>query len=205
MNRGIIRTAGIAALSATMLLTGCGKMNPDSTLVTINTGDGTKDTISLGYGNFAARYQQAMYDQYMLAYYGEGMWKSDAMTNTGETFEEETKSSVLDEMEGQYLCKLHAADYDIALTEEQTTAIADAAAQFIADNPAETIEEMGATEEYVKQYLEYRTYYSLVSDAAKEQADADITEDDCWMRTFSYVVFDTTGKQDESGAMVQYT
>ena len=205
MNRGIIRTAGIAALSATMLLTGCGKMNPDSTLVTINTGDGTKDTISLGYGNFAARYQQAMYDQYMLAYYGEGMWKSDAMTNTGETFEEETKSSVLDEMEGQYLCKLHAADYDIALTEEQTTAIADAAAQFIADNPAETIKEMGATEEYVKQYLEYRTYYSLVSDAAKEQADADITEDDCWMRTFSYVVFDTTGKQDESGAMVQYT
>ncbi len=204
MNKGFCRIAGMALLSSAVLFTGCGELNPDDTLVTINTGDGTKDTISLGYGNFAARYLQATYDQYMLAYYGESMWTTD-MSGTGSTFQEDIKDGVLDDIEAQYLTKLHASDYGVELTEEQNTAIADAAAQFMSDNPAETLEAMGATEDYVKEYLEYRTYYSLVSEAAKEAADADITDDQCWMRTFSYVEFDTTGTTDDTGATVEYT
>ena len=199
-----MKTVGVAALAAATLFTGCGSLNPDATLVTINTGDGTKDTISLGYGNFVARYQQSMYDQYLLSYYGEGMWTTD-MSGTGSTFEDDTKESVLDEMEEQYLTKIHAADYEITLSEEQNTAIAEAAAKFIADNSKEALEELGATEEYVKEYLEYRTYYSLVSEAAKEASDADITDEACWMRTFSYVTFDTSGTTDEEGNPVEFT
>ena len=105
----------------------------------------------------------------------------------------------------QWIVDKWTADYGVELTEEQNTAISDAAAQFMADNSAETIEEMGATEEYVNQYLEYRTYYSLVSDAAKESLDADISDDDCWMRTFTYVVFDTTGTTSDDGTLVEYT
>lgn len=204
MNKNMVKSAGIAALAAAVLFTGCSKFNPDTTLVTINTGDGTKDTISLGYANFAARYQQSMYDQYLLAYYGEGMWSTD-MTGTGSTMEDDTKEGVLEDIENQYLAKLHASDYDITLTDEQNTAIAEAAAKFISDNPAETLEVMGATEEYVKQYLEYRTYYSLVSNAAMEEAGETISDEDCWMRTFSYVLFDTTGTTDEDGNAVEYT
>lgn len=204
MNKNIIKSTGIAALAAAVLFTGCSKFNPDTTLVTINTGDGTKDTISLGYGNFAARYQQSMYDQFLLAYYGEGMWSTD-MTGTGSTMEDDTKEGVLEDIESQYLAKLHASDYGITLTDEQNTAIAEAAAKFISDNPKETMEIMGATEEYVKQYLEYRTYYSLVSNAAMEEAGQTIADEDCWMRTFSYVLFDTTGTTDEEGNAVEYT
>lgn len=204
MNKNIVKSAGIAALAAAVLFTGCSKFNPDTTLVTINTGDGTKDTISLGYANFAARYQQSMYDQYLLAYYGESMWSTD-MTGTGSTMEDDTKEGVLEDIENQYLAKLHASDYDIALTDEQNTAIAEAAAKFMSDNPEETLEIMGATEEYVKQYLEYRTYYSLVSNAAMEEAGESISDEDCWMRTFSYVLFDTTGTTDEEGNAVEYT
>lgn len=199
-----MKTVGVAALAAATLFTGCGSLNPDAILVTINTGDGTKDTISLGYGNFVARYQQSMYDQYLLSYYGESMWTTD-MSGTGSTFEDDTKESVLEEMEEQYLAKIHAADYEITLSEEQNTAIAEAAAKFIADNSKETLEELGATEEYVKEYLEYRTYYSLVSEAAKEASDADITDEACWMRTFSYVSFDTSGTTDEDGNPVELT
>lgn len=204
MNKNIVKSTGIAALAAAVLFTGCSKFNPDTTLVTINTGDGTKDTISLGYANFAARYQQSMYDQYLLSYYGEGMWSTD-MSGTGSTMEDDTKEGVLEDIENQYLTKLHASDYDIALTDEQNKAIADAAAKFISDNPAETLEVMGATEEYVKEYLEYRTYYSLVSNAAMEEAGESISDEDCWMRTFSYVLFDTTGTTDEEGNKVEYT
>lgn len=204
MNAERIKSAGIAALTAAVLLTGCSNINPNATLVTINDGKGTKETISLGYGNFAARYQQSMNDLYLMPYYGEGMWKTD-MTGTGTTLEETTKDGVLNDMEEQYLAKKHAADYGVELTEEQNKAIADAAAKFISDNSAESLEEMGATEEYVKKYLEDRTIYSLVSDAAKKEADPDISEEDCWMRKFTYVVFDTTGTKDENGGVVEFT
>ncbi|SEA11631.1 foldase protein PrsA [Pseudobutyrivibrio sp. ACV-2] len=198
-----IKSAGLAALSAAVLLTGCGKLDQNATLVTIKNGD-TTDTISLGYGNFAARYQQSMYDQFLLSYYGEGMWSSD-MTGSGSTMQDETKDNVLDEIENQYLAKAHAADYNVSLTDDQKKAIADAAAKFISDNPEETIKEMGATEDIVKEYLENRTYYTLVEKAAKEAADPDISEKDTWMRSFTYVLFDTNGKKDEDGNTVEYT
>ncbi len=192
-----MKSACIAALSAAVLFTGCGKIDPNETLVTIKNGDKT-DTISLGLGNFAARYQQSMYDQYLLSYYGESMWKQD-MSGSGSTLQDETKDGVLEELENQYLAKAHAADYNISLTDEQKKAIEDAAKKFISDNEKESLEEMGATEDIVKEYLENRTYYNLVADAAKKEADKDITEDDCWMRTFSYVLFDTTNKTTEDG------
>ena len=194
-----VKSACVAALSAAVLLTGCGNLNPKETLVTVKNGDNT-ETISLGLGNFAARYQQSMYDQYLLSYYGEGMWKQD-MSGSGSTLQDETKDGVLDELEEQYLAKVHAADYGISLSEEQNKAIDDAVAKFLADNSEDTLKEMGATAETVKEYLEYRTYYKLVSDAAKEEADKDITEDDCWMRSFTYVLFDTTGKTNDEGTV----
>lgn len=203
MVKAHLKTACVTALSAAVLLSGCSKFDSNATVVTIKNGDAT-DTISLGYANFAAKYQQSMYDQYLLSYYGEGMWSQD-MSGQGKTLQDETKEGVLEEIESQYLAKAHAADYDIKLTDDQTKAIEKAAKKFIKDNPEDTIKEMGATEEYVKQFLEYRTYYNLVSEAAKTAAEPDITEDDCWMRTFTYVVFDTTGKKDEEGNVEEYT
>lgn len=198
-----IKSVGLAALSAAVLFTGCGKLDQNATLVTIKNGD-TTDTISLGYGNFAARYQQSMYDQYLLSYYGEGMWSSD-MSGTGSTMQDETKDSVLDEMEKQYLAKSHAADYNVTISDEQKKAIKDAAAKFIADNSEETVKVVGATADIVEEYLENRTYYSLVEKAVKEAADPDISEADAWMRSFSYVLFDTNGKKDDDGNTVEYT
>lgn len=203
MKKAYVKSACIAALSASVLLTGCGKLDPNETLVTIKDGDKT-DTISLGLGNFAARYQQSMYDQYLLSYYGEGMWKQD-MSGSGSTLQDETKDGVLDELEEQYLAKAHAADYNISLTDDQKKAIEDAANKFISDNDKESLEQMGATVDTVKEYLEYRTYYTLVADAAKKEADKDIKEDDCWMRTFSYVLFDTTNKSTEDGSVEPLT
>ena len=117
------KSVGVAALTAAVLFTGCGGIKPDATLVTINTGDGSKDTITLGYGNFSARYQQALYDQFLLAYYGEGMWSQD-MYGTGTTMQDETKQSVMDRIEDQYVAKLHASDYGVALSDEQNKAVA---------------------------------------------------------------------------------
>lgn len=204
MNNGKIKSLGLATLSAAVLFTGCGnKLDQNATLVTIKNGD-TTDTISLGYGNFVARYQQSMYDQYLLSYYGEGMWQQD-MTGSGSTMQEDTKDGVLDDLETQYLAKAHAADYGVSLTDEQKKSIEEAAAKFMTDNSEETVAAIGATEDILKEYLENRTIYALVEKAAKEEADADITDDQCWMRSFTYVLFDTTGKKDDEGNVTEYT
>lgn len=203
MNKRQVKTACIAALSASVLLSGCGKINPNETLVTIKNGDKT-DTISLGLANFAARYQQSMYDQFLLSYYGEGMWNQD-MTGSGSTLQEETKEGVLTDLEDQYVAKQHAADYNVSLTDEQTKAIDDAVEKFMSDNAEDSLKVMGATKETVKEFLEYKTYYELVGDAAKKEADKDISEDDCWMRSFSYVEFKTTGTTDDEGNPVELT
>ena len=108
-------------------------------------------------------------------------------------------------MEAQYLAKVHASDYGVEISKDQKNDIAEAAKKFISDNDKESLKAMGATEEYVKEYLEYRTYYALVSEAAKDASDADIKDEDCWMRSFSYVLFDTTGKTDADGNKTDLT
>ena len=54
-------------------LSGCGKLNTNATAVTI---DDTK--VSLGFANFAAKYQQAICDKYYVAYFGKDVWKQES-------------------------------------------------------------------------------------------------------------------------------
>ncbi len=203
MNKKIIAKTCAGAMAASVLFTGCGSLNPSATAIKINTGDST-DTISLGYINFVAQYQTAIYDSFFMSYYGEGYMNQD-LTSSGSTMGESTIDSVVEDLEEQYLCKLHASEYDVELSDDDNTAIADAAAAFISDNDQESLDAMGATEDYVKAYLEYRTYQTRVEAAVKETADAEVTDDECWQRTFSYVLFDTSASQDEDGVVQEKT
>ncbi len=203
MNKKIIAKTCAGAMAASVLFTGCGSLNPSATAIKINTGDST-DTISLGYINFVAQYQTAIYDSFFMSYYGEGYMNQD-LTSSGSTMGESTIDSVVEDLEEQYLCKLHASEYDVELSDDDNTAIADAAAAFISDNDQESLDAMGATEDYVKAYLEYRTYQTRVEAAVKEAADAEVTDDECWQRTFSYVLFDTSASQDEDGVVQEKT
>lgn len=188
---------GAVALTGALLFTGCGSMNPEATLINITNGD-EKDTISLGYGNFAARYTQALYDNYYGTYLSDDMWSED-LYGSGNTMEADTKDEVLETMEEEYVCKLHAADYSIELTEEQTTAISEAAAAFMEDNSEEALEEVGATEEYVTDFLTYRTYASLVEAAVKAEAEdqVEVTDEEKNQSTISYVLLPSTTTDDD--------
>ncbi|MCR4693758.1 MAG: peptidyl-prolyl cis-trans isomerase [Pseudobutyrivibrio sp.] len=202
MNKKIMVSALALTLAATSL-TACGGINKNDTLITIENGDKT-DEISLGTGNFYARLEQAAYGQMMMAYYGESVWTTD-ITNSGQTYQEDTKDGVIETIKEYYICQDKAAEYGVELSEDQEKAIKDAASQFIKDNSEETIEAMGATEEYVADYLRGYTYQSLVSKAVKEEADDEVTDDECWMRTFTYALVDTTGVVGEDGSTVEYT
>ena len=110
----VLAVAG--TLTATSL-TGCGTINTDETVATV--GD---EKITLGVANFYARLQQAQYETYYASMMGttaEEMWAKEVSDN--QTYEEQTKKSILENLENMYLVSQHASDYDVALTEEEQT------------------------------------------------------------------------------------
>lgn len=171
-----------AALCASAALTGCSSVNKDATLVTINCGE---DKISLGLYNFAAKYQQSIYDIYYAAYFGDGMWTQDMGGSSG-TMEDSVKKNVLDSLETYYLSKVHASDYGVELADADKTAIADAAKKFMDDNTNKGISQFGATEDIVKEYLELYFYYTKVNNAIREETELNVSDADANQSTVSY-------------------
>lgn len=186
----------VAVLLATAVLssvtvTGCGKsIDAKATAATL---DGKE--IPMGVANFIAQYQAVQMDSYLLAFYGTEMWSQDS--GDGTTMTESVKKSVMDDIQECYLMDAHAGDYNITLTDEEQTAITDAAAKFIADNTTEAIEKMGATQESVAEMLRLNTIRSKMRTAIGETIDTEVSDKECAQKTFSYVRFEQA-QEDES-------
>lgn len=187
-------------LTAGTVLTGCGGVNKEATLVNINSGEAK---ISLGLYNFAAKYQQSLYDVYYASYFGDDMWNQD-MGSAG-TMEDSVKKDVLDTLENYYVLKAHAADYGVEITDTDKSAIADAAAKLIADNTKKGINQLGATEDIVKEYLEYYFYYTKVREKIEAETEINVSDDDKNQSTvsyFKYSIAPTTAEgEDEATPM----
>ncbi len=178
------------ALAGTMLFSGCSRINTSATLITVKNGDQTEN-ITLGYGNFVARYNQALYDVYYGSYMGDDMWTQD-LTGSGSTMEDDTKGSVIDELENWYVETLHADEYNVSISEDDKKAIDEAAKSFLESNSGAAIEQIGATEEYVKKLLTDRTYAMRMEAAIREEGEGkvEVSDDEAKQATFSYLKFD---------------
>ncbi len=162
-NRVLSKILATVLLGA-VLLTGCG-MNKDKTLVNINNG---KDSITLGYGNFMARYTQAMYDGNYLQFMGEQMWSQE---NEGVTMEASVKKNVLESIKEQYALKQHAKEYGVKVTSEEKKAITKAATKFMKENDSDTIKALGATQDIVEEFLTNQTIATKMMAAIKDEVD----------------------------------
>lgn len=186
----ITATLLAAAMLASFTVTGCGsQVNADAVAATL---DGKE--ISMGVANFMAQYQAAQSDLYFLSYYGEDMWTSDS--GDGTTMTDSVKDSVMENIRECYLLDAHAADYSIELTEEEKTAITEAASKFLSDNSTEAMSKMGATQETVEEMLRLYKIQSKVRAAIQEEIDTNVTDEECAQKTFSYVRFDKTSSAD---------
>ncbi|SDB24850.1 peptidyl-prolyl cis-trans isomerase [Eubacterium oxidoreducens] len=195
-------TAGaMAAVVAGMTLVGgCGsKIDADAVVATLDDKE-----ITLGYANFVARYQQATYDSYYLAYMGDDMWSQD-MTGSGETFEDSVKEEVMQSIEDSYVLDSYAEEYDVALSEEELAEIEEVAQNFIADNSDEAIEQIGATKEYVVEMLRLNQINSLMYDAIVAEVDTKVSDEEAAQRAISYVEIATDSYTDDDGNTVDYT
>ena len=192
---------GAVALSGALLLGGCGSLKADSALIS---ADG-KDIVSVGVGNFAARYSQATMDTMFGAYMGNTYWNT-ASGDDEKTPADSTKEQTIDELKERYLAQTHAADYGVEISADDKTAITEAAKKFIEANDQEALDQIGATQEIVEEYLTGITYYSRVRDAFFEKTDVEVTDEEAIQSKISYVKFSLEGTEtDEDGETVELT
>lgn len=172
--------AGVVA--AGTALTGCGSLNMEETVATVN---GTP--ISLGLANFAAQFTAVNYDTYYMSYFGADMWTSDQSGN-GETMTKTVKDNTLDSLEEYYLLEQHMEDYGISVTDEELAEAEAAAAQFAEDNTDEALKALCANnQDYVKEFLRLHLIQSKMEAAIVADVDRDVPDEDCAQKTFSYV------------------
>jgi hypothetical protein len=130
--------AGVLACGM-LLTTGCGTTDENAVFATM--GD---TQVTYGVANFFTRFQQAVYDGYYNTDSTKDFWTQD-MYGLGYTLEDMIKSNTLSSIEEYYRLDAHAADYDVALTDEQSAAIDEAAQSFMDSNTQEALEQIGAT------------------------------------------------------------
>jgi trigger factor/foldase protein PrsA len=183
--------AALAGIVAAGMFAGCGEKKLDGSQ-TVATVDGVE--IPLGVLSLAVRQQQAQTAALYLSFFGtdDSIWDTVADEDTGETYGDQAVEGMLEEIELMYIMKAKAADYDAELTEDDETAIADAAAAFMEANSEETIEELSVTEDHVKTYLELQTYYERIYNALYDEAVVEISDEEANQSSFSYVKISTS-------------
>ena len=96
----------LSGVMTASMLTGCG-MNKNETVATFD-----ETEVPLGVANFAARFLQATYDDFYVAYFGEDVWSSD-LYNNGTTMQDNIKDSVMQSLFDMYTLEAHMAEYDV--------------------------------------------------------------------------------------------
>lgn len=190
-----------AGVLAAVSVTGCsGSIDTDAVVATV--GD---EEITLGVANFYARLTQGEYETYyasMMGMTAEDMWAQEYDEDT--TFEEQIKDSVMESLEDMYVLSQHAADYDIALTEEEESAISDAAEQFEADNTDAAKEAVSGYKKDIEKVLELVTIQNKMHSAMKEGVDEEVSDEEAAQKSMQYVLFSYT-TTDDSGNSTELT
>lgn len=187
--------AGALCASA---FTGCG-INKDAKAASMK-----GQTVTLGVANFMCRYQQAaLEDQYRMYLGNEEIWSQTLGGDS--TIEDSVKDSAMEQLHEMYTLKAHMDDYKIEFTDEDKTAVEEAAKKFIEANSGDTLEEMGADQEIVEEVLTLYTIRSKMKKAIEAEADTNVSDEEANKRGYSMVKIATDSRTDENGTQTEYT
>ena len=192
----------MAAALGVSALSGCGNsIDADKTGATL---DGQE--ISLGFMNFMARYQQAIYDGNFASMFGQdqNIWEQNFFEEDVDS-ETSVKKSVADSIEEYYLLEKHMSDYKVEITDEELSAMDAAAEKFMEDNTKSAINQLGATKDYVKEMLRLTTIQSKMRNAIHAEVDTEVSDEEAAQKKISYVQAAINSTTDEEGNKVDYT
>lgn len=192
-----------ATVLATVGMTGCGK-DIDGTATVAVCND---ESIPLGVASLYARYQQAQMYSFYTGYFGTTeIFDNVADEETGETYGDTIKDDMMDSIKTMYVLKQHAADFDVTMSDENKTAIEEAAKAFMAENDANALKEMGVSESDVAALLELYSYQTWMYDAMIADVDQNVSDDEAAQTRVTYVKVSLDGtEQDEDGNTIPLT
>lgn len=189
----------LGGVMAASVFAGCGSVDKDAVAAVF---DGQE--IALGVPNFAARLQQAQDDDLYAYYFGGNVWNTD-LSGTGVTVQDDVKNTVMDNLFAMYTLEAHMDEYGVTVSEEELTEISDVASEFLAANSSEALEELGADQEIVEEYLRLLTVQQKMHDAIIAEADTNVSDEEANTSAYSYVRISKTTYTDEEGKSVEYT
>lgn len=189
----------LGGVMAASVLAGCGSVDKNAVVATFD-----ETEVALGVPNFAARLQQAYSDDVYNYYFGENAWESD-FSGTGVSLQEDTKNSVMDSMFAMYTLDAHAGEYGVALSEEEQAQITEAASAFIEANSKEALQELGADQEIVEEYLRLMTIQAKMREAIIADVDTNVSDEEANTSAYSYVRVSKTTYTDADGNSAEYT
>ena len=186
-----------AAALAVGSMTGCSKnIDGNKTVSTVN-----DEEIKLGTVNLMLRYQQAQTAQMYEMYFGgsKGIWSQVADEKSGETYGEQTLADVMEQVEDMVILRQHAADYDVAVSDEEKDKIEKAAETFIEANEEETLTYLGVDQSMVEEVLELSYYKEKMHDPITADADTNVSDDEAAQIGVTFVkVEDSEETQEDS-------
>ena len=169
-----ITTLLLSTMIAASLFAGCGGVNKDKTVATLN-----GEPVKLGIANFTVRLQQANADDFYKQLFGDTVWTSDTY-GTGMTTEDSFKEDAIASVQEMYTLQLHMEDYGVSLSDEEKDAI----------------EALGATTDIVEEYLTLTTIQNKMHDAIIADVDTNVTDEEAKTSSYSYVVISKTSEEE---------
>lgn len=188
----LFRKATVLMLTAALgcsALTGCGagkkETAVDGTKTLFTVGD---EEVSLGTAAFFTRYQQAQITQIYQMYFGmSNIFDTVEDEETGETYGDMFRENYLSDLESLVVMRQHASEFGVEISEEQKSAIREAAKAYIENNSEETRAKIGASEEDVINVMELQTIRSLLLDPVAKDVDTEIPYEDIQQTSLTYV------------------
>lgn len=197
---GMLATAlGASALA------GCGSLDGTQTVATV---DG--EEVTLGLASYMLRTDQAEMEGYyrMLAQNygmdGGEYWNTE--TEDGKTYGEDVKDNVMSTIKELYVMRAHAEEYGVSITEEEQTAIDEAAQTFMESNDQETLDALAVSEEDLKTYMELYTIRQKMREPMVADVDREVSDEEAAQTRVTFVEISTEGTEtDEDGNTVDLT
>lgn len=191
-----VAAAGVLAASC---MTGCGSGSINTAEVVATVGG---EEVTLGVANFYARITQGQYESYyagMMGMTGEQLWQQEY--SEGMTMEDTIKDNILKSIEDMYVIAQHAEEYDVALSEDDRSAIEKAADTFIADNSKEVLSSVSGEKEVVAKLLELMTIQSKMTDKMREGVNEEVSDEEAAQKGMQYVFFSYLSTDEEGNSI----
>lgn len=182
-----------AASLAVVSMTGCASFENADTVATVG-----GDKIPAGVANFYARYQQGMIETNLGSMLGDNMWTQEV--SGGKTYEDNVKDSVMDALQQMYILEDHMAEYEVVLTDEEKSAIQEAAKKFDEGNELEAKELVSGETEYVERVLTLLTIQKKMTDAVTKDVSTEVSDEEAAQKSMQYVSFPYTTTDEEGNS-----